>query len=171
MDTTTFPTLSNVQTFFAVFLCSAPSNFRVTINFLNTLWNIYMLALQSKLSSYNVLYESHNLAQEWESSHLLQYYSHQRSTTPSPCYEIIHDLPTDGVLPLLWCHSKSPSKPIPCNHVTDRIHSSTAPYYPLHFLLKLRGSRFNFCIDLVQKKGPKKSDQRSTKSFPLNQSK
>lgn len=26
------------------------------------------------------------------------------------------------------------------------------PHCPLHFLLKL-GSRFNFCIDLVQKKG------------------
>lgn len=44
------------------------------------------------------------------------------------------------------------------------------PHCPLHFLLKLRGSRFNFCIDLVQKR-VKKSDQRSTKSFPLNQSK
>lgn len=38
------------------------------------------------------------------------------------------------------------------------------PHCPRHFLLKL-GSRFNFCIDLVQKRA-KKSDQRSTKSFP-----
>lgn len=44
------------------------------------------------------------------------------------------------------------------------------PHCPLHFLPKLRGSRFNFCIDLVQKRA-KKSDQSSTKSFSLTQSK
>ncbi len=63
-----------------------------------------------------------------------------------------------------------PQSPLPVTTLQAEYILPLLPHCPLHFLLKL-GSRFNFCIDLVQKKRAKKSDQRSTKSFPLNQSK
>lgn len=50
-------------------------------------------------------------------------FSHQRCTIS----EITHDLSTDGVALLVWCHSKSLSNPIPTNNVTGRIDSSTGP--------------------------------------------
>lgn len=74
------------------------------------------------------------------------------------------------LMELYRCHSKSPSKPIPSNHVTGRIHSSTAPSLSTAFPPEA-GVPIQFLHRSCAKKRAKKSDQRSTKSFPLNQSK
>lgn len=80
-------------------------------------------------------------------------FSHQWCTTPCPRSEITHDLSTDGVVPLAWCHSKSPSKPIPSNHVTGRIHSSTAPSLSTAFPPEAEGVSIQFLHRSRAKKG------------------
>lgn len=90
---------------------------------------------------------------------------HPPASTPSSCSEITHDLSTDRVVPLVWCHSKSPSKPILGNHVTGRIHSPSAPSPSTAFLPEA-GLPIQFLHRSRAKRTAKKSDQRSTKSFP-----
>lgn len=100
----------------------------------------------------------------WDSSHL---FSRKlcMTSTPSPCSEITHDLSTDGVVPLVWCHSKSPSKPIPSNHVTGRIHSSIAPSLSTAFPPQA-GVPIQFLHRSRAKKGQRNQIRGVLKAFP-----
>lgn len=58
-----------------------------------------------------------------------------------------------------------PQSPFPVTMLQAEYILPLLPHCPLHFLLK-PGSRFNFCIDLVQKKGQRNQIRGVLKAFP-----
>lgn len=146
--------------------------------------NTHIYAVPSLVPWYYILYKSvlwhlspTLQADPWDSSHLFSFFT---PDSFSPTNVARHHLPALKSLmtcPLMELCRRSdvtqnlPQSLFPVTMLQAEYILPRLPHCPLHFLPKPRGSRFNFCIDLVQKKRAKKSDQRSTKSFPLNQSK
>lgn len=94
--------------------------------------------------------------------------------TPANVAQLPHHLPalkTLMICPLMELYRWSdvtqnlPQSPFPVTMLQAEYILPLLPHCPLHFLLEL-GSRLNFCIDLVQKKGQRNQIRGVLKAFP-----